>query len=283
MPSSFICWLCFSGVSCLVKRSAVFSGSQQSFSWIAFSLTCSLIQCHQISICFECLWNCGFIAIARAPLLSPNKGTGLFVWNPDFTYRFLNHFASHTASDKATYSASVNDKAIVVCFFDPHVSQFPSYLPTSFYIGWYTTYFLPSFSLSSISTYQLHTMCFPCASHLFFFFIQCMDYAHCPCFYLMFFTFSVYKWVVYCHVTVEYSWEPTSSSQKLFAQTQPDLISTWAHLSTTQLLTIRNYYLIPWSHNKRVFSTNEHLILILHASNPKQTNKQMNTEEIPSA
>ena len=126
-------------------------------------------------------------------------------------------------------------------------------LLTSFHIGWYTTYCkasLPSSSLSSIFTYLLHTMCFPCIFHLFFCFIQCMDYTHCPCLYLMFFTFSVYKWVVYCLVTVEYSWESTDSLIRNSTWFNQYLSSFW---NATRLLTVKNYYLIPWSPNTDIF------------------------------
>ena len=38
--------------------------------------------------------------------------------NPNLPYRFLSHEASRPASDRATYSDSVEDSAIMDCFFD---------------------------------------------------------------------------------------------------------------------------------------------------------------------
>jgi hypothetical protein len=52
------------------------------------------------------------------PSLSPNISVGLSWGNLSSPYRFLSQQASRPASDKATYSDSVIDNAIIDCFFD---------------------------------------------------------------------------------------------------------------------------------------------------------------------
>ena len=48
--------------------------------------------------------------------------------NPSSSKRFFSQQASHPASDKATYSASVDESAIVVCFLDFQVIATPEAL-----------------------------------------------------------------------------------------------------------------------------------------------------------
>ena len=51
---------------------------------------------------------------------------------------------------------------------------------------------------------------------------------------------------------VEYSWELLTFLFELLSQTQPESIITWAHLETwPKQLTVRSYYLTPWSHNRK--------------------------------
>ena len=56
--------------------------------------------------------------MAMEPSLSPFMVIGNCCGNPSSSYRFLSQHASHAASDKATYSASVDESAMVVCFLD---------------------------------------------------------------------------------------------------------------------------------------------------------------------
>ena len=113
--------LCFGWVSAFVSTSAVCSRSQQLSAQITPYWIKSQIQCHFVAMCLEHLWNCGFHTIANASKLSPINAVGIFWGNPSSSLKFLSQHASHPASDSATYSASVNDKATTVCFFDHQV------------------------------------------------------------------------------------------------------------------------------------------------------------------
>src|SRR6267142_1656719 len=90
------------------------------------SRTFSRIQCHRMSTCLECLWNCRFRAIAIDLSLSPMITVGVLSGKPNSLCRFLNQQASHASSDKATYSASVDNSAIISCFLDHHVIAPPA-------------------------------------------------------------------------------------------------------------------------------------------------------------
>ena len=86
----------------------------------------------------------------------------------------------------------------------------------SFHIGQCTTLLHNSLPFLiyfvSIFTFLLHTTCFTCAFHFSFVLLQCMDYTCFQCLFLMSLSFYfIYKWVVYCFVMVEYSWESTGS------------------------------------------------------------------------
>jgi hypothetical protein len=74
-------------------------------------------------MCFAHLWNCGFFVIAIDPSLSPRIMVGNFCANPSSLNRFRNQCASRAASDKAIYSASVDERAITDCFFEYHVGK----------------------------------------------------------------------------------------------------------------------------------------------------------------
>ena len=51
-------------------------------------------------------------------LLLPLIIVGLFWGNLSLLYKFLSHVALHPASERATYSASIEESMIIVCFFD---------------------------------------------------------------------------------------------------------------------------------------------------------------------
>ncbi len=105
----------------LVIMSTVCWGLRQSTTLSRPSFTRSWTQCHHKSICLVHLWNWGFIVIDIDLSLSSSRRTGSFWINPSSPYRWWSYIASCTASKIATYSASVVDKAIVVCFFDIQV------------------------------------------------------------------------------------------------------------------------------------------------------------------
>lgn len=64
------------------------------------------------------------------PLLSPLMSVGSDCSSPNSLYRLLNQQASRPASESATYSASVEDNAIVVCFFYLHIIAPPADMKT---------------------------------------------------------------------------------------------------------------------------------------------------------
>ena len=70
---------------------------------------------------FTSLMELGIVTMAIELLLSPHNIVGNFCGKPNSEYNDLNQHNSRPASDNATYSASVDDKARVVCFFDLHV------------------------------------------------------------------------------------------------------------------------------------------------------------------
>ncbi len=125
-PISVVCFLCFGRVNALVSTSAVWSGSRQLSARMVPFWTKSRIQCHFVAMCLDRLWNCGFRAIDTAPILSPHITVASLCGNPSSSHRFLNQQASLPALDKATYSASVVDRAITVCFFERQVIAPPA-------------------------------------------------------------------------------------------------------------------------------------------------------------
>lgn len=117
-------------VSSLVRTSAVCLGSRHSSMVRMSLLTRSWIMCHQIVMCLECWWNCGFRAMAIDPLLSPLMSVGPSCGYPNSLYRFLSQNALCTAFARATYSALVEESVTVVCFLDRHVIAPPEALKT---------------------------------------------------------------------------------------------------------------------------------------------------------
>ena len=117
-PISNICRQCFGRGRALVRTSAVCWGSWQVSILISFCSTRSRTQCHQMAICLLWLWNCWFFTIAIDPSLSPLIVIGNSCGIPSSLYKFLSQQASRAASDNATYLASVNESAMVVCFLD---------------------------------------------------------------------------------------------------------------------------------------------------------------------
>ena len=121
-PMSLVCFLWFGCGSTFIKMSAVCSGSWILSMFIMPSWTRSWTQCQCISMCFDLLWNWGFFVIAIAPLLSPSTSIGNSLGNnPSSLYKFCSQQALHADSKSATYSASIEDSAIAICFFELHV------------------------------------------------------------------------------------------------------------------------------------------------------------------
>ena len=90
-------------------------------------------------MCFDFLWNWGFFTIAIDPSLPPWIMVGESCGKPSSLYRLLNQHASRPASDKAMYSASAVDSAVVLCFLDIQVIAPPptvkTYLDIDFHLS----------------------------------------------------------------------------------------------------------------------------------------------------
>ena len=117
-----MCFWCLGRGSAFVKTSAVCSGSRQLSMRNLPSWTRSRTQCQRIAICLDHLWNCGFFAIAMDPSLSPQISIGTFSCSrASSVYKLLSQHASHPASERLTYSASVDDSAMDICFLELQV------------------------------------------------------------------------------------------------------------------------------------------------------------------
>ena len=121
IPISALCRVNLGFGRAFVKTSAVCSGSRQFCTSIILSVIRSLIQWWRNAMCFDRWWNWGLCVSVTDPSLSPLIPIGDFCENPSSPYKFLSHVASRPASDSATYSASVDESAITVCFFYFHV------------------------------------------------------------------------------------------------------------------------------------------------------------------
>src|ERR1700720_2924094 len=120
-PISLLCLWCF-GLGCgFVNISAVCSGSRQPCMSRILSLTKSRIQWWRISMWLVRAWNCGLCDKITEPSLSLLMTVGPTCGKPSLSYKFLSQKVSLPASESATYSDSVEDIAIIVCFLDFHV------------------------------------------------------------------------------------------------------------------------------------------------------------------
>jgi len=81
----------------------------------------SLIQWKCESMCFVCLWNIGFFVIATILVLSCMITIGLFWVNPNSLFKFLSQDASLPASQRAMYSALMEDSAVMLCLLNHQV------------------------------------------------------------------------------------------------------------------------------------------------------------------
>jgi len=68
--------------------------------------------------------------MAIEPLLSPRIVVGKICMNPNLRNKLLNQRALRAASDKAIYSASVDDKAVIDCFLENQVIAPPAIMKT---------------------------------------------------------------------------------------------------------------------------------------------------------
>ncbi len=107
------------GPSAFVSPSVSISLVEMYEITISFRSTFSLIQYHRTSICFVFRWNSEFSVNEIASLLSARRSTGwLRSRNPREVKNCEIHRASFSASVVAIYSASVDDKATVLCNFN---------------------------------------------------------------------------------------------------------------------------------------------------------------------
>ena len=85
---SVTCFWCFGLGKALVKTSAVCCGSQQLSIFKVFCSTWSCTQCQCVLICFDVLWNWGFLAIAIEPSLSPDEQSDVVEYRQAFVEWF---------------------------------------------------------------------------------------------------------------------------------------------------------------------------------------------------
>jgi len=128
IPIPSQCHECFGFSKALVSTSAVCSGSWQFSILNTLSATRSQTQWWWIAIwiCLDCRWNWGLWVSTTDPLLSPLITVADHCGNLSSPYKFLSHIALHPASDSTTYSASVEDSAMTLCFFDFQVIAPPA-------------------------------------------------------------------------------------------------------------------------------------------------------------
>ena len=113
----------FSG---LVRISAVISFVGQKWISICLLLISWRIQCILMSMCFILLWCSGFQRTFNADWLSTDKGDGPLILNPSSPSNERIQMTSRPAIDAETYSASVDEFAIVTCFLaDQLIAPFP--------------------------------------------------------------------------------------------------------------------------------------------------------------
>jgi|SRR5713226_2914648 len=70
-------------------------------------------------------WSSGFFAIAIDLLLSPLISVASFSGNPNCSCSCFSQQASCAALDSAIYLASIDESAVIVCFFDLQVMAPP--------------------------------------------------------------------------------------------------------------------------------------------------------------
>ena len=107
--------------SAFVNTSAVCSRSWQFWILSILLVTRSQTWWWCKVMCFDHWWNYRLCVNTMEPSLSPLIIVGYFWGNLSSLYKFLSHVALHPASERATYSASVEESMIMVCFFDFHM------------------------------------------------------------------------------------------------------------------------------------------------------------------
>lgn len=120
MNNRFLISSNFAGGSALVKISANWSADLHTSNLISSPATSSRIKWCFISMCFVLPCITGFFVNATADTLSQKTWVA---WTCG-CFKSLSSLRSHTAwqaaAVAATYSASVDDKATVACFFELH-------------------------------------------------------------------------------------------------------------------------------------------------------------------
>ena len=130
-----------------VKMSASWSSDLQKSKQISLLFTNSLMKWNLMSMCLALLWNTWFFDNAMAELLSQKMVVGPW-WLCDKSFNtLLIETAWHAALVTATYSAFVEDRVTMGCFFEacettpvPKWNVYPNVFSLS--------YVLPPLSLS---------------------------------------------------------------------------------------------------------------------------------------
>ena len=130
IPISFMCCVCLGLGKPFINTSAVCSRSWQFWISRMLSFMRSWTQWCWMVMCLVCWWNCGLCVKVTDPSLSPHIIVGNLWGNPSSAYKFLSQVTLHPVLDNATYSDSVEDRAIMVCFFDFHVIAPPAEIKT---------------------------------------------------------------------------------------------------------------------------------------------------------
>ena len=117
-PSSDIHYVCLIIVRDFLRISAVIFSVGTCTTDISLSRTALRTKWWRMSMCFNREWKIEFSERNFAPWLSQNIVPSYRWSNPSSFINLLRKMASFVASDKAIYSASVDDSATVFCFCD---------------------------------------------------------------------------------------------------------------------------------------------------------------------
>ena len=101
--------------------------SSVGHQWIATIPCCitSWMKWNWTSICFDCAWNCGFAASAITNWLSMCNSDGLAWVNLSAVRKFHSQMICFVARVAAIYSASIDNKATMDCFFEVYEIALP--------------------------------------------------------------------------------------------------------------------------------------------------------------
>ena len=103
-----------------VNVSATISPVGQYTTSICFRAMTSRIKWYLTSMCFVFGWSFGFRARAIQPWLSSKTVVGVVCCRPMSWSKCRSHITSCAAEHNEIYSASVDERAVIGCFFDRH-------------------------------------------------------------------------------------------------------------------------------------------------------------------